>query len=516
MMIDTKHLFAFRIFIGILLFVDLQERFQPFDAFLGMYANFHNQGMWPNDVALNDGFGFPLWSLVDDTRWTMCLYVIYTILIFFFIIGKWAITPLLCWFCYATLLARNRSIVHGGDKVLKHAILCFTLLPRGPCLYDAGEFNSNCIITLFRQRRQRYVVSWACFALRIQLASIYVFAVFHKSVEDYLVSGEAVFMTLQYERITSFHPIAIFTSQLHPLILMTLSRLTFCLELMAGLMIMPITSETCQRLGHLILIPLQIGFGLHLYLDKFPFIMILLHFICWPSRRRRSAGPSRLRAIKTSAMREIISIVLVVVILVSNLDSMSDADVCAKCIVPSSPFTDSTIPSIVRPLHGLLMLEQRWDMFPFRLPQPVHSRFRLVGELTDGSDVDLLTRKRMTTYTTEPYSHVEHAQIFGNAVWRKYFIWLPKANRQNLVDMLSFVCYKYNVLRYRVESGRPSLKNVTLFEFPYILKRNNVPLPVIANETTPTTHKPYVIELMSLECQTTKQIDNKLRLEPRV
>lgn len=511
--IDARRIFLFRVSLGILLFFDLQDRFQPLDNFLGMYANFHHEGLWPRSAASSHMQGiFPLWGIGDSTAWYMTLYIINTALIVCLIFGKWSqVVPFLCWLFYATLLTRNSSIVHSGDIVLRQALLCFIFLPQGPCLWDDGEFHCHGILRCLE--RPAMVSSLACSALHVQLAAIYLFSVFHKSVEDYVVRGEAVYMALQYETLTSFHVIPLFTMSLPVVVLTTLSRMTFFLELVGGIVLMmPFTPATWKRTCHLLMIALQLGFGIHLYLDKFPFVMILLHVVCMPPARRGDDAPRRPaaghRRRARDAVRETLSLLLIVIIILSNLDSMSNE--CDKCIFSTSVFANATIPAAARPLHRFFMLEQRWAMFHFRKPYPIHTRYRLIGVLEDGLHVDLLTQREMQVYTTDPYSHVEHARIFQNVARRKYWSWMPRSTEANVIHTLSFSCYKYNVLNYTVvdveshdgEDG-VRLKNVTLYAFPFYLKQKSKSLPQNpndVNEMAPTTEAPYTIIVMSIHC----------------
>lgn len=523
--IDHCSLFILRVGLAISILVHINDRVQPFDDFIGLHTFFSNKGIWPATLAkqslYSDPLAFVLHFSLDDGCITgyIILFLIQAISACCIAVGwNTRFSTFLCCFIHAGTLRRNVVIGTRGEVFLGHIMMWSLFLPDSLCRLDDGSFTLHHIKELFRKRREP-VTSVASAALSIQLGSMYLFSVAHKSFEAYVINADAVSTMLQYEGYTSFNPVAQNTLECPDLLLKLLSRMAFFAEMGFGAMLcLPLGNPIKIRgISHFVLCFMQLGIWAHLYLGTFQLDMLLVHLACLPYpiwdifRRGGPSGKAKKRTPDVSLFQETMALLLLILMQLLLINSLETPDDCPECAFTTS-YGGRIIPreSFLGLFKRFFMLEQKWTMFPMRMKYPRCKRHLLIGTLVDDTELNLFTLKKQPVNFTDalrPPSFEDHIKMFGWQSWRNFWAWYDGVGRHDdeeiATNIARFQCYKYNTLGYDGTTDTPPspLKTVELIRVSYLTERIDVPHPSAPSPMLiPIISRPHVETLTVIDC----------------
>jgi hypothetical protein len=195
--IDARALAAFRIYLGLLLCVDLFLRARDLRAF------YTDAGVLPRNVHAEL---YPtlsrvsLHTLSGELWWQALLFVVAFVVALSLAAGyRTRLSTAVSWVLLASLQARNYYVLNGGDKVFLVVLFIAVFLPlgrrwsldarAGRSTFDGGDAQ---------------VVGFGTAALLTQIVLIYATNAVFKFRSDAWVAGEAVPRIFQVERFTMF------------------------------------------------------------------------------------------------------------------------------------------------------------------------------------------------------------------------------------------------------------------------------------------------------------------------
>lgn len=186
--IDLRALAALRIGIGALMLANLALRIQDFTAF------YTDDGCFPRSLTTAKG----IYNLSGGSAWPAFLFVVTALVSLALIVGyrTWLAT-VLSWLLLVSLHQRQPHIINAGDHLLALLLFWSMFLPLGArASLDSRAARPH--VNLHGS-----VLSVAGVALLFQLFAIYFFSALLKSYWDWVVTGEALYLALRLDYMTS-------------------------------------------------------------------------------------------------------------------------------------------------------------------------------------------------------------------------------------------------------------------------------------------------------------------------
>jgi hypothetical protein len=422
--IDLRSLAACRIAVGLVVVWDLVQR--SFD----LRAHYTDAGVLPRAVLhslyLSQRPYFSIHTLNGSAVYEAILFCIAGICALAMIAGyrtRWA--TIACWFLTCSLQARNPTILHGGDDLLRMLLFWGMFVPWG------GQWSIDRARASRADTAAESVCSWGTAGLLLQVCFLYFFAGALKSHPSWRRDGTAVFLALSIDQFTT--PIGKALLPYHAfLTVMTFG--TLALELIG-----PFVAIFCfdiSRVRTFIVasyIVFHIGLGMCIELGIFPMVCIagwlaFLPGVFWDNVTRRY-GPrwAALIARLPSHVTQCCSTWLTRVraqplrLQLSRAGSFF-AGFCLIYIVLWNVRTinfarfSTVFPAQVNVIGEVLRIDQQWNLFaPY--PSLEHGWYVLDAHLRDGEEVDLRTGRGVSWERPGLIS-----ATYVNERWRKYLM----------------------------------------------------------------------------------------------
>jgi len=188
--LDTRSLALLRIAIGFLILADLIKRSQDF------VSHYTESGVMPQSLLISKYLTTGTWSvfLISNNPWiTGGLFLITGICAIGLIAGyRTRLFTFLCWILVASLQARNRMILDGGDDTIRMVLFWGIFLPLG------ARFSIDSALDIEKKTPNRFM-NMAAIAYTLQIAYIYWFAVIWKSNPVWLSEFRGVYYAIQMD-----------------------------------------------------------------------------------------------------------------------------------------------------------------------------------------------------------------------------------------------------------------------------------------------------------------------------
>jgi predicted DCC family thiol-disulfide oxidoreductase YuxK len=272
--LDFRSLALFRVGIGAIILVDLFFRAQDINVFYTDFgvlprADFINFVGNIYQVSFHNANGFWQFQMI-----LFCVAAFFAVMLMVGYRTRWA--TFASWLLLGSLHARNPSIFHSGDGLMRLMLFFGLFLPLGAC-YSVDKAMDN-----GENPRQGYkIFNGATLAFVGQVIIMYVFAAIAKKAVEWTDQGTAVWYALNIDQLVT--PIGKLFLPYHDL-LWLLSFGTLYLEALGPILfVAPVWSGPLRTLGVLLFVGLHIGFGLCLDLSIFAWIDSFVLMALMPS-----------------------------------------------------------------------------------------------------------------------------------------------------------------------------------------------------------------------------------------
>ena len=446
--IDARALAAFRIALGALVITDLVLRARNLGAF------YTDQGVLPRAALFADyGDVYSIHALWGEAWIQAVLFLLAGLFGLALLLGyRTRIATVVSWVFLLSLHARNPMVLNGGDVLFRMLLFWGMFLP-------LGERWSLDAVRSTRPRRTS-LASVATAALLLQMTVLYITNAIHKTRGEQWLNGEAIVYVFSLDQFTvllgnviaDFYPLLrVFTYVwislvvLSPLLVLSKGKIRTLLA--TGLAGMHLGMLVTMKIG---IFPLIVVAGLLPFYPSWVWdtlensatrIGLTGRLTAWhrrvsdvlPSvaagqrdeatdggeRATESTLSTRLRSVVASA----IPLFFLVLIVLSNAQAVGYAEV----------------PDDAEPVLEVTQTEQFWRMFA---PDPLGTDgwYVVPGELTNGSEVDVLYESRVTW---ERPTRIDAK--YPTARWRKYLrnVWTA-GNRDHRSYLAHHLCGRWN------------------------------------------------------------------------
>ncbi len=193
--LDLRALAIWRMALGAVVLIDIVLRLRDLQAFYG------DQGILSRAFYFQQSWEYPGYHLFLATGTTgglLVMFAVWALAAFCLMIGyNPRIAGLVTWYFVTSIQLRNPMVMDGGDDLLRLLLFWTPFLPLGArWSWDA------------RQRPEWAKLpnayrSVATFGVTTQLFVLYFFAAFLKNGEDWLKTGDALYMTLSIDQFST-------------------------------------------------------------------------------------------------------------------------------------------------------------------------------------------------------------------------------------------------------------------------------------------------------------------------
>lgn len=261
--IDLRTLALFRIALGLLLFVDLWQRFADLSAF---YSDF---GVFPREVAVTTAgaWRFSLHLSSGSVYFEAALFVAQMAAALALVAGwRTRLATVISFVLLVSLQSRSPLILIGADNLLSCLLFWGMLLPLG------ARASLDAALAHTAPPEANHHRSWASAGLLLQVLSVYFFTAWLKSDADWWPDGNAVYYALNLDRYVT--PIGEWLRDF-PGLMRTLSYGVYGLEWAAPLLVLcPWFNRVTRGVALLLLALMHLGFLACLTLGLFPFVSL--------------------------------------------------------------------------------------------------------------------------------------------------------------------------------------------------------------------------------------------------
>src|SRR3989338_2464020 len=258
--IDTRSLGIFRICMAVVVIADLILRFEDIEIF------FTDYGAFPRIFQM-DKLASP-WELsihfINGTyAFQLILFLLHGISAMFLLFGyKTRLATVLVWIFHHSLYFRNPSITYAGDIILRLMLFWSMFLPLGVKYSIDSLMNPN-------KEQQKQLFSIGSTAILLQAAFVYFFAALLKTGAEWHETGSAVSHALSDLKIVK--PFGLFIKN-YPSITNSLTYFIYWLEFLGPIFLfIPVWNRIFRVILLILFTTIQVGFGLCLNLQLFPF-----------------------------------------------------------------------------------------------------------------------------------------------------------------------------------------------------------------------------------------------------
>jgi predicted DCC family thiol-disulfide oxidoreductase YuxK len=261
--LDLRSLTCFRILLGLVLLVDLLDKWWSLESF------FTDFGMIPREaiVALSPkSLYYSIHFFSGHLFFQNLLFILNTVIILAFIFGyQTRIMTFLCWFFYVSMINRDPIITHGGDVVVRMILFWSMLIPLGI------HYSMDAALQKHKYPA-RQLLSPGTIGLTMQILLIYFFSGLLKNDTAWNGEGNAIAYALQLENFAS--PIGIFLRKF-PVFLQFLTYSTALLEALGPVIAMIAFQKPLSRIIVIFaFMSLHFGIFLAMNIGLFPWMCL--------------------------------------------------------------------------------------------------------------------------------------------------------------------------------------------------------------------------------------------------
>lgn len=431
--IDARALAAFRVALGVLLFLDLVLRARSLTAFYtdaGVLPRSALAQLYPTLSRLS------LHTISGELWWQVVLFLVAGGFALALAAGYHTrIATVASFVLLLSLQLRNPVVLNAGDVILRRLLLWACFLPLGA----TWSLDSRTDSTAPQSTR---IITVATAALLLQVVSIYTVNVLIKHQLGAWMTGDAAGMALALDSFTTRFGVLLSQS---PVLLEAANW--FWVALLTSSVLLVLTTGHIRTLLVGLFSAVHLGMFLAMTIGLFPFISIaaLLPFLpsgVWdrvegwlpesgflPERIERiataiSAGPSSGGAVTSPSLGRIraglsyaTTLLVVVLVLVATVWNLATLGVVTLDTGDS----------------GISPSQHRWDMFAY--PPTIDVWYQTPATLASGDRIDALRG------TDIPPDGEPTLQGYPSARWRKYLVSVRYGDPPGLVDELgAYLC----------------------------------------------------------------------------
>lgn len=287
--LDLRSLALFRIFIGIIVLVDLAIRARDIEAFYTDAGTLPRQALMG---ALGNVWHVSIHMISGTYHIQLLLFILAGIFALAMVAGyRTKAATILTWFMMTSLHARNINVCQGGDMLFHLLIFWGMFLPLGACCSVDSALNTN--------RHPSWpvrVFSFGSVGYLAQVILLYIQAVVLKTGKEWHEEGSAIYYALSLENLAT--PLAkLFL--MFPEMLKAMTPVILFWELIIPFFFLfPFWVTRMRLIGILLVVLLHAGFAVGLYLGPFPWINMtsVLPFLptaFWDAVLNRAGTPER-------------------------------------------------------------------------------------------------------------------------------------------------------------------------------------------------------------------------------
>lgn len=403
--LDLRSLALYRVFLGVILFLDSINRMLLVPAF---YAD---SGIVPRSMVnleqMEHAYHLQILFL-KGSEWYAYLFLCgMAICSISLIIGfRTRIVTVLCWFLFCSLNLRNGLILHAGDTLLTLLLFWGMFLPLGRT-FSIDSWRMGC-----KQSGEGPFFSAATVGLYIQFMLIYIMNGLYKGQYLAWIDGTHLYNT--FSRFELIKPFALFLYP-HYDLLTFLTQFSLFLELFGPLLfLIPIGFVFFRMAGILFFLGLQLSILLTLNIGLFPLVSMTGILVFLPTGFWNFIGgrfTDKLERLhvenrntgntisKKSMALEIIIVMITIYILAWNIfEYSSQISMSDKFKTPGY----------------YLKLDQRWALFAS--PEKKSEYLSVNASYEDGTSVDLMQDLK----TSMTFNQMRYAR-YDNYRWRVFF-----------------------------------------------------------------------------------------------
>ena len=405
--LDIRSLAVFRIGLSLILIYDTLQRFSDFAALIS------DSGVLPLSVVAAENWEvgpYLIYFISSSNVYHYALLISALLFATFLLIGwKTKFFCFLSWFFLVSIHSRNPLVLTGGDFFLKIALFWAIFLPIGSYWSIDARDSKN--------TKALNKASLATAAFILQLCLVYWFSLAHKSGEDWRISGNAAFIALSFEQLTTE-----FGSWLKnfPSFLRITTFSTLLFELIGPFLILiPDRRGVLRAVIPLLFISMHLVFLLCFSISFFPVVCIVVWLALIPSEfweKVKIGGRLDLEQLRRKL--NITNIFILFAFFISflcNLESLTVSRYYPDLHKLNELKRESRLYSFYQNSAILLRLNQSWHMFAPN-PTRIDGWYVAVGHLENGEAVDLFNNNKSISWE-KPKSILK---TFKNSRWRKY------------------------------------------------------------------------------------------------
>jgi len=265
--IDGRSLAIMRIGFALLILADLFNRSRY------LKAHYTDAGLLPREALFQiESFRifYSLHLLDGSFSFEVFLFVIAAVFAFMLLVGyKTRLVTIVSWILLVSLHSRNLLVLQGGDVLFRVALFWAMFLPWGNYFSIDRALKPD-------KKFPHHVATFATAAYLMQIALVYLFIALHRSWPVWLVDRTAVYLALSIDQFTTKIGLIIYQ---FPALLEFLSVYVIILEAISiFILFSPIATKALRTIMLILLITLQIGFGINMQLGLFPWISVIVLF----------------------------------------------------------------------------------------------------------------------------------------------------------------------------------------------------------------------------------------------
>jgi hypothetical protein len=270
--LDLRSLALFRIFLGLLVIMDLAGRISNFRA------HYTDEGVLPRDLLLGrmSEWRWSLYLVNSSEQFQVALFVATWIAAVLLIVGyRTRLMLFIVWVLIVSLQVRNPMVLSGADTLLRLTLFWSMLLPLGAVWSIDSRFRSPGL----RPASMRFV-SFASAGLLAQIAIMYWFTAWLKDGPSWRGDGTALFYATGAGQIT--RPVGEYLHQF-PELLRVMTHFGFGIEAIAPFFLfIPFRRGMLRLVAISAIISLHIGIMFIMDVALFPWISSLVMFAFLP------------------------------------------------------------------------------------------------------------------------------------------------------------------------------------------------------------------------------------------
>jgi hypothetical protein len=447
--LDTRSLAAFRIGFGLIVVLDVLNRFPDLTVH---YTDAGALPRWAVTEHIARAEHISLHMASGTWGWELFLFVVEIAFGLMLLVGfRTRLATIACWALTVSLHNRNPLVLHSGDVIIRLMLFWAIFLPLG------ARWSIDARRPLLRPEPPATFASVGSAAFVVQLAYVYVFTWLLKTGAAWH-NGTAVYYTLQIDHFAK-QPQSHWMLQ-HLDALRILTHATIVFEIAGPLLLLvPFFTGPLRTALVFAFWGLHLGFFAFMELGLFPWTCIaawaaVLPGWFWDRFRVRATHGSALRA---PVWMDVVAGSCLALVTWWNLST----------IEPSRFSVAKPVAVIGRTLR----LDQKWEMFA---PYPLKDDgwFVIAGRLHDETETELLRGGPVSFEKPEGIAASYHGQR-----WSKYMrnLYLPKYKAMRLYYG-RYLCRTHNAGKNR--SDRDALEGFEMFYMKEVTPPPGSPDPV--------------------------------------